>query len=85
MDYCTNKTLENTNGSEKMWRHRFSPVLKRNEALLIPYVFNSLLVSFILVRTISENVNISFQNEMHLSTFTTFTASLAAVTLNENY
>ena len=68
-----------------MWRLRFSPVLKRNESLLIPYVFNSLLVSFILVRTISENVNISFQNEMHLSTFTTFTASLAAVTLNENY
>lgn len=85
MDYCTSKTPENTNGSEKMWRHRFSPVLKRNEALLIPYVVNSLLVSFILVRTISENVNISFQNEMHLSTFTTFTASLAAVTLNENY
>ena len=85
MDYCTNKTLENTNGSEKMWRHSFSPVLKRNEALLIPYVFNSLLVSFILVRTISEKANISFWNEMHLSTFTTFTASLAAVTLNENY
>ena len=85
MDYCTSKTPENTNGSEKMWRLRFSPVLKRNEALLIPYVFNSPLVSFILVRTISENVNISFQNEMHLSTFTTFTASLAAVSLNENY
>ena len=85
MDYCTSKTPENTNESEKMWRLRFSPVLKRNESLLIPYVFNSLLVSFILVRTISENVNISFQNEMHLSTFTTFTASLPAVTLNENY
>ena len=60
MDYCTRKTPEDTNGSEKMWRHRFSPILKRNEALLIPYVFNSLLVSFILVWTISEKANISF-------------------------